>query len=155
MDFGIVHFRDGSMSSASPTIRSIRGEFKPPQSFSRFNRPDYKPYELKKGPPLLFAGERADDDVVPLGGRKHLFIDDSLLADSENVTFAVNPPRLAERVFDGGHSHLIVNEDEKGLVRIYYRVEGNRLAVVTSKDGVHFEAPDLGPSSIGGPQRRR
>jgi hypothetical protein len=124
-------------------------EFKPPQSFSRFNRPDYTAYELKAGPPLLFANDPTQDDVVPLGGRKHLFIDGSLLAESENVTFTVNPPRPAERVFDGGHAHLIVNDDENGLVRIYYRVQGNRLAVVTSQDGVHFESPDLGPSSIG------
>jgi len=124
-------------------------DFKPPESFSRFNRADYKPYPLKQGPPLLFGGEPVGGAPIPLGGRKYLFIDGALFEDSENVTFTVNPPRLAERVFDGGHSHLVVNDDENGLVRIYYRVQGGRLVVVTSEDGIHFEAPDLGPSSIG------
>jgi len=122
-------------------------DFKPPDSFSKYNRADYKPYKLQAGPPLLFA-RGADNDVVPLGGGKYLFIDDALLADSENLTFNVNPPRFAERVFDGGHSHLIVNEDDEGLIRIYYRLQGSRLAVITSQDGVHFEKPDLGPSSV-------
>jgi hypothetical protein len=125
------------------------GKFEPPLSFSKYNRPNYRPYELRQGPPLLFAGDRANGEVLPLGSRKHLFLDGSLLADSENVAFSVNPPRLAERVFDGGHSHLVVDEDQAGLVRIFYRIQGNRLAVVTSDDGVHFRAPDLGPSSVG------
>jgi hypothetical protein len=124
------------------------GEFKPPQSYSKFNRPDYEPYKLTSSPPLLFAGDKVGD-VVPLGRRKYLFIDDALLAKSDNVTFVVNPPRPAERVFDGGHAHLVVNDDENGLVRIYYRIHGSRLAVVTSKDGIHFNAPNLGPSSVG------
>jgi hypothetical protein len=123
--------------------------FNPPQSFSKYNRADYKPYKLQAGPPLLFAGKLADKEVVPLGRRKYLFIDDALLADSENVKFAVNPPRSSQRVFDRGQSHLVVNEDEEGRVRIYYRAKGSRLVVITSEDGVHFEEPDLGPSSIG------
>ena len=37
---------------------------------------------------------------MPLGDRKYLFIDDAIVAKSENVTFTVNPPRFAESVLD-------------------------------------------------------
>jgi Concanavalin A-like lectin/glucanases superfamily len=122
--------------------------FEPPQSFSKYNRPDYNPYDLQAGPPLLFEKGRRDG-VVRLGGRKYVFIDDALLADSEKVTFTVNPPRFAERVFEGGHTHLTVNDDNEGNVRIYYRDRAGRLMVITSRDGVHFKKPDLGPSRFG------
>jgi hypothetical protein len=120
-----------------------RGEFSPPPSFSKFNQAAYQPPKLKFGPPLLFAHERKDGEVVPLGGRKYLFIDDALIANSENVSFTVNPPRFAEKVLDRISGHLVVWEDDGGLIRLYYRRDGNRLAVLTSRDGINWEEPNL------------
>jgi hypothetical protein len=117
--------------------------FTPPASFSKFNDPTYAPPQLKAGPPLLFAGQKNVDEVVPLGGRKYLFIDDAIVAASEYVNFTVNPPRLAERVRDNVNGHLVVWEDDEGLIRMYYKIGGSRLAVLTSRDGVHWEKPDL------------
>ncbi len=122
-------------------------EFTPPDSFSKYNRADYKPYKLQAGPPLLFAGKHAANDPVALGNRKYLFIDDSIVANSENVLFNVNPPRPAERVLDGVIGHLVVFEDAEGIIRLYYREKGDCLAVLTSRDGIHFEKPKLHPAN--------
>jgi hypothetical protein len=118
-------------------------DFSQPESFSPLSKLPSAP-PLTAGPPLLFAGEAADNAVVELGGRKHLFIDDALVAESQNVTFNVNPPRFAEKVIDDIHGHLIVNEAEDGTIRIYHTGPKSSLAVITSRDGVHFEKPDLG-----------
>ena len=123
--------------------KSILRNFSPPKSFSTFNSPTYEPPKLQAGPPLLFAHGKREDRVVPLGGRKYLFIDDALVANKENVTFTVNPPRFAERVLNGAAGHLIVWEDEDGLIRMYYNVSGKRLGVLTSHDGIHWEKPKL------------
>src|SRR5262245_55113653 len=56
-----------------------RENFVPPASFSKYNRPTYHPPTLIAGPSLLFASERQKNQVVPLGGRKYLFIDDALV----------------------------------------------------------------------------
>jgi hypothetical protein len=119
------------------------GDFTPPLSFSKYHRPNYSSPKLQDASPLLFAGENAGKDPVPLGSRKHLFIDDALIADRENVTFNVNPPRLAERVLDNIAGHLVVFEDDTGTIRLYYKEEGGKLAVLTSRDGVQFAKPDL------------
>jgi Concanavalin A-like lectin/glucanases superfamily len=124
-------------------------EFTPPESFSKYNRADYKPAKLLAGPPLLFADEHPGKEPVALGCRKYLFIDDAIVAESKDVTFHVNPPRPAERVLDQIAGHLVVFEDANGLIRLYYRVGGERLAVLTSRDGVHFDKPDIHPSSGG------
>lgn len=118
-------------------------QFSPPESLSPLSQLPPAP-PLTAGPPLLFADESSADEVVSLGDRKHLFIDDALVADMENVTFAVNPPRFAEKVIDNIRGHLIVNESDDGEVRIYCTGPESSLAVMTSRDGVYFTEPDLG-----------
>lgn len=125
-----------------------RDSFTPPESFSKYNRPEYTSPQLAAGPPLLFADGPKGEGAVPLGGRKYVFIDDVLIADSKHVTFVVNPPRIAERVLDDIRGHLVIWEDDDGLIRLYYNVGDKRLGVLTSRDGIHWDAPDLGPSSI-------
>jgi len=124
-----------------------QNRFQPPASFAT----PYHPVPLKRGPPLLFAEDSKDgNDKVPLmlGGRKHLFIDDAIVAEKDNGHFVVNPPRKVERVIDNikgsFRKHLTVVEDEDGLIRIYNGVAKDYLAVRTSKDGVHFDMPDTG-----------
>jgi hypothetical protein len=120
-----------------------RKDFSPPASSSPLAALPAAP-PLAAGPPLLFAGEGADAKVVALGSRKHLFIDDAIVAESEHVTFNVNPPRFAEKVLDNVRGHLIVNEADDGSIRLYCTGPKSSLAVMTSRDGVKFKNPDLG-----------
>ncbi len=117
--------------------------FTPPNSFSKYNSPTYQPPKLKAGPPLLFADETKAHDIVSLGDRKYLFIDGAIVAENENVTFNVNPPRPAERVLDNIAGHLVVWEDDAGIIRLYYNAGGYRLGVLTSRDGIHWDKPKL------------
>ncbi len=123
-------------------------DFNPPPTFA--TQPD--PVELVQGPPLLFG-----DDVpgpLQLGTRKHVFIDDALLADTGDTKFVVNPPRRAERVIDNikgtFRKHLTAVESDDGVIRIYNSREEDHLAVYTSTDGVHFDQPDQGRGEING-----
>ena len=88
---------------------------------------------------------------IPLLGRKHLLLDASIAERIDHITFTVNPPRRAERVIDAikgpFRKHLTVVEDEAGLIRMYYGVKEDHLAVLTSRDGIHWEKPVLAPGA--------
>jgi len=118
-----------------------RGPFPPPGSLARKrSKPVAKP-----GLPLLFGSEASRVGPVPLGARKHLFLDEALVASAVGVRFVPNPPRWAELVIpDGARGHMSVVEDEDGLIRLYYEGPEHSLAVMVSRDGVHWEKPDLG-----------
>lgn len=121
--------------------------FTPPASFARRSP---KP-SLRRGPALLFGSDAPAAGPVRLGGRKHLFLDDALVAASQGVRFVPNPPRWAELVIpDGVRGHLSVVEDESGLIRLYYQGPENSLAVMVSRDGIHWEKPDLGRNGYRG-----
>jgi hypothetical protein len=117
--------------------------FAPPGSFSITYGRGLPKRPLKAGPPLLFGTNADSAKPVELGSRKHVFIDGALVARMEGVRFTVQPPRFAERVLDHVRGHLSLVEDEQGLLRLYYREEGDALAVMISRDGVHWEKPDL------------
>lgn len=118
-------------------------EFRPPGSFSITYGRGLPKTPLKAGPPLLFGDDADPAKPVELGSRKHVFVDDALVARSEGVRFAVQPPRFAERVLDHVRGHLSLVEDEQGRLRLYYREVGDVLAVMVSADGIHWEKPDL------------
>ncbi len=133
------------------------GEFDPPESFSELYLGSPPEYSMKKGPPLLFTEDRLEESFVPLGERKYLFIDDAIVEESENISFAVNPPKIDQMVMridglDEGEpgswerfrKHLNIVEDEHGLIRLYTALDDDYLGVFLSRDGIHFEAPDLG-----------
>jgi hypothetical protein len=126
-----------------------RGSFEPPASFA----PQRPTETLASGPPLLFGPDADPEAPVPLGGRKHLFLDDALLDEVNDVTFTVNPPRRAELVIadiEGPfRKHLTVVEDDEGMIRIYNSIHDDFLAVRVSRDGLHFEVPDLGRAEPG------
>jgi len=144
--------RDGAWRHALPgrldELRFSTGQvyqdtFSPPESFSKVagNRPVAKRHA---GPPLLFADGEKEKDVVALGSRKHLFIDNAIVSTSKHVEFTVNPPRRTERVIDRISGHLVVFPGEGDEIRLYYRGPQKSLAVLTSTDGVNWKAPDLG-----------
>ena len=123
-------------------------DFEPPPTFA--TQP--VPVELAQGPPLLFGGDSTKP--LQLGTRKHVFIDDALLAATGDAKFVVNPPRRAERVIDNikgtFRKHLTIVEGDDGVIRIYNSREEDHLAVYTSTDGVHFDRPDQGRGEING-----
>lgn len=118
--------------------------FTPPGSYSLTYSGKLPRVNLPVTLPLLFPDGRPAAEVVDLGSRKHLFLDDALIARSEGITFVPNPPERREMVFKNLRGHLSMVEDEKGRLRIYYRAKDDSLAVVTSSDGVRWEYPDLG-----------
>ncbi len=119
-------------------------DFVVPESFSPYVN-KVKKEELIAGPPLLFEGE---EEIIPLGSRKHLFIDDALLESTDNIEFVVNPPRKEEVVISNikgsFRKHLTVVEDEEGRIRIYNSAYDDFLQVFISEDGINFTEPDLG-----------
>jgi hypothetical protein len=118
--------------------------FKPPASFSYVAGAGNQQTVPVNKEPLLFEKEKLP---LQLGSRKHLFIDDALIAENKDITFVVNPPRMAERVIERikgpFRKHLNVVEDENGLLRMYNAVDNDYLAVRTSMDGIHWKIPDL------------
>ncbi|MDO8587008.1 MAG: hypothetical protein Q7T82_08200 [Armatimonadota bacterium] len=95
----------------------------------------------------------------PLGSDKHLFIDNFLIEKTDKVILTVNPPRRKELVViadkpwerNGITSYCNVFwDDNYKEYRLYYvpiHLESKpiyRLALATSKDGVHWEKPSLG-----------
>ena len=140
------------------------GNFDPPGTFADLYMGDLSERTLKKGPALLFSEDRLNDDVVEIGSRKHLFIDDALVEKSENVTFNVHPPKVDELVMRieginegtiGQHQsfrkHITLIEDDDGLIRLYNALDDDYLGVWISEDGVNFEAPETGIEHKGNP----
>ena len=134
-----------------------RDDFVTPDSFSKRTGRPAQPLALKKGPPLQFPGGKFPGGVVELADHKHLFLDDALIARQQNLTFTAHPARIEETVLPMGTGWSTVIEDENGLIRLYGEGKSG-VAVWTSKDGIHFEAPDLGRGRgnevIPGPARR-
>jgi hypothetical protein len=124
--------------------------FTPPGSFSRTYGGKLPKITLKAGPPLLFGKTAPAAPVIDLGSRKHVFIDDAMIARSEGIAFVPNPPKRMEKVADEVRGHLTMVEDESGLMRLYYRGPDDYLAVMTSRDGVHWNKPDIGHGEFKG-----
>jgi hypothetical protein len=123
------------------------GAFSPPGSFvsgGEAGLPARRPEIIR---PLLFSGTAETADPVDLGTRQHLLIDDALFPVHHDITFAPQPPQKVELAFaiqGSFRKHVTVIEDEAGVIRIYSPVgRDDRLAVRTSRDGIHFEIPTL------------
>jgi len=113
-----------------------------PQSHSVVHQDAAVAPRLLAGPPLLFR--EGAPGPYELGTRKHLFLDAALIADRQNVAFVPNPPRRMERVLEHAPGHLTIVDDEQGLLRLYYQGPDDTLAVMTSRDGIHWDKPNLG-----------
>jgi hypothetical protein len=119
------------------------GDFPPPGSFSKMHNGARPRNEPVAGPPLLFGPEATRAAVVELGSRRHLFLDDALIATRENITFTAHPVRVAEPVIEGSGWISVVDAGPRDI-RLYANGPDNTLAVFVSEDGVRFKAPDLG-----------
>jgi hypothetical protein len=97
--------------------------------------------------------------VDPLGSNRHLFIDDWLTERKKDVQLAVNPPENRQLVLTAdqpweraGISNYcnVFWDAQAGEYRLYYTplcLESKpifRLALATSKDGIHWDKPELG-----------
>lgn len=121
-------------------------DFPPPGSFSRVNRAA-RPAP-PAGLPLLF-GREAKTGVLDLGSRRHLFLDDALLAARTHITLTPHPARVAEPVVEGSGWISVVDAGPQDI-RLYLQGPQSSLAVLVSKDGVNFTAPDLGRGEFRG-----
>jgi hypothetical protein len=121
-------------------------EFNAPASLSYLYNGSLAKSKFIPGDSLLFKKDRIDLPIN-LGGSKHLFIDDALIENVNDVQFVVNPPRKAEIVMKdikgSFRKHLNIIEDENGLLRMYSSVDEDYLAVRTSMDGINWEIPNL------------
>jgi hypothetical protein len=134
-----------------------RGEFSVPQTFSKRLSASRAPVVLQKGPPLQFPAGKPASAVVELGKHKHLFIDDALIARSQDIAFTAHPARIEETVLKHGTGWSTVVEDEDGLIRLYGE-SGDGVGVWTSRDGINFETPDFGngrKNTVAGSPARR
>jgi hypothetical protein len=145
----------------SDTVR-YRADFLPPGSFS-FNYAARAPRPARpNGPPLLFA-PGAPAGPVALGSRKHLFIDDVLIASQENVRLVVNPPTSKQATdfrsdqaweptprMGAGQPDVASVWDEGDEVHLLYTNSGmwggkpHAVGLATSRDGLRWTKPDLG-----------
>lgn len=139
------------------------GEFRPPESFSVNFGPRPPAPAQPDGPPLLFAGQNPAEPV-PLGSRRHLFIDDALIARmDENVRFTPNPPGHMEatdfrntRAWEptprmGAAIPDICSfwQDGERIGMLYsnnghFGAKDAAVCYAYSHDGLHWEKPDLG-----------
>ncbi len=94
-----------------------------------------------------------------LGTNRHLFIDEFLIAEKKDVTLCVNPPQRKELVIipdrpweRGGITSYcnVMWDPHTKEYRLYYvpvHLDSDpifRLAMATSKDGIHWNKPNLG-----------
>lgn len=126
-----------------------RNDFPVPGSFSRNYGAGAPQATVANGPELLFAPGSCGG-TVKLGSRKHLFIDDALIADMDGVRLTCNPPGEARELNFRPESSAwrasVFDKNGKVYMFIpsgYFSAEGiTRLRV--SDDGINFRKPELG-----------
>ena len=105
-------------------------------------------------------------NVIEIGTRKQLFIDQRFIQDSKDVSLTMNPPYMGEdpvliadrpwEVHIGGYNTVI---KENGLFRMWYDFTPPEndpsgitrgVAYAESNDGINWETPDIGLVEICG-----
>jgi len=130
-------------------IIRYRQDFGLPESFSRNYGPNAPQPAVADGPPLLFGAD-SPESPVELGSRKHLFIDDALIENMENIKITCNPPTdrqdLNFRPDSSNWRATVFDKDNKVYMFIpdgYGSAKGmTRLRI--SQDGINFTRPKLG-----------
>lgn len=98
------------------------------------------------------------DDVISIGRHRQLFIDDFLIASTNNVArrlcpvskFPDNPIVRPDRAWEGRTTvpqGSVIYDDEKHIYKMWYTTDiqpkGKGLAYAESKDGVHWDKPEM------------
>ena len=101
---------------------------------------------------------------VDIGSRLQLLVSPDLIESMKGVTLKLHPPVPREVVFrfdapwEGPESaYVAMLKTPDGEFRMYYRAGGETTreftALATSKDGIHFERPELGLMDFNGSTR--
>jgi len=102
--------------------------------------------------------------VIDIGDRRQLFINEQLVASSRRVRLTMNPPQPTgevlianDRPWEGGPRALLGGYcsvvKEKGVIRIWYFSRSDayrRVGYAESEDGIHFSKPELNLCEING-----
>lgn len=117
-----------------------------PATHSMNYGPDPPPAAEPTGPPLLF-GETPPANPLPLGNRKHVFIDDAIIEHSSGVAFVVNRPvdpvTLEPELPRGDHSFFDLDGDVALFAPAGYEGREDFAYLWIAKDGVHFKLHDF------------
>ena len=146
----------------SDTARYTGGSFKTPASFSFSHQPDPRPENKPNGPVPLFATDRDPSAPLPLGSRKHVFIDGAIIDSQSNIAFRPQPPQVRETTdFKNTHAweptprlgstipDITTIWDEGDELRMIYTNTGmwggkkHAHAIATSRDGMRWTKPVL------------
>lgn len=108
---------------------------------------------------VAWCGASAAQEAVDIGNRLEPFVDHFLIDRMDGVTLKLHEPRPAEKVllfdkpWEGRHCGYVTVLLDGDVVRMYYRglpsagKDGSDAEVTCyaeSRDGVHFEKPNLG-----------
>lgn len=136
-------------------------DFAMPASFSRNYGATPRSATEPTGPPLLFTDEDSKGPVA-LGSRKHIFIDDVMIEARRNLKLKPNPPAMDQptdmrndqpweesRPGFFGDSCLLDNDGTIYFMYNYGAMWDAKVGtavhcLATSKDGLHFEKPNVG-----------
>lgn len=139
-------------------------DFTPPGTFARRHRRVESQEPRAPGPPLLFGSSASSKALpLPLGNRRHVFIDGAILDRCQGLSFVVHPPARREVTdfvcdrpweatprFGSGIPDICSMVDEGGRLLLFYTNGGmwggRRHAVcrAESRDGLHWTKPELG-----------
>ncbi len=96
--------------------------------------------------------QAADADAIHIGSRRELFVDDKLIDEMTNVRLKLHQPvprEVAIRFdlpWEGPTSAYVTVLEDGDLYRMYYRgtYDPGRTCYAESRDGIHWEKPELG-----------
>ena len=94
---------------------------------------------------------------MKLGNRKSLFLDDHVIQDMKGLRRVLNQPAKhpgnpilkPDEPWEWFHGTSVLYDEEEGIYKMWYGVQrgemiSGSLAYATSKDGIHWEKPNLG-----------
>ena len=105
------------------------------------------------------VGASGSEEAISIGSYRQLFIDDHLIAKTDNVTrrlhpvnkYSGNPIVRPDRSWEGRTTvpqGSVIYDEEEGIYKMWYTTDiqskGKGLAYAVSEDGVNWEKPELG-----------
>lgn len=107
---------------------------------------------------LTSVSVAADVTPIKIGRQKQLFVDDYVIERMDNLTRTLNQPEkyrgnpvlLPDQPWEGFRAHMygsVIYDREAGLFKMWYWAGTGATmggCYATSKDGIHWDKPDLG-----------
>jgi len=115
----------------------------------------------------VWAGDVAETTIIEIGNQKQLFVDDHIIEQMDNLKRVMNQPKkypgnpvlVPDRPWEGFRAHMygsVIYDRQAELFKMWYWAgTGSTMsgAYATSKDGIHWDKPDLGLSEFEGSKR--